>query len=204
MEMELEQFVEELSSKAPVPGGGGVSALLGSLSSALCSMVCNLTTGKKKYAQYQEDIEKYLVAAKKSSDELLAFIQEDARVFEPLSKAYAIPKEDKDRDDIMEAALVNACSVPMNILQKVYDDVIPLLEELSEKGSRLAVSDVGVAAACASAALQGAIMNVYINTKMMKNRRYAEHENQKAQKMLQIGCIRCQKVYESVSESLKA
>lgn len=200
--MELQKFVEDLSSGAPVPGGGGASALLGSLSAALCSMVCNLTSGKKKYASYQADIEEYLEKAKKASEKLLTLIQKDADVFEPLSKAYAIPKEQKDRDDIMEAALVNACSVPMEIMHEVYD-IIPLLEELSEKGSRLAVSDVGVAAACASAALEGAIMNVYINTKMMKNRPYAEHENKKAEEMLSIGRIRCQKVYEAIVGELK-
>ncbi|NLO41248.1 MAG: cyclodeaminase/cyclohydrolase family protein, partial [Ruminiclostridium sp.] len=115
MNMEIHEFINQLSSKAPVPGGGGASALIGAIGVSLCSMVANLTSGKKKYAEYQQDIEKILEVSQASISRLLALIEKDAEVFEPLSAAYGIPKEDPNREAVLEKALVAACSVPMDI-----------------------------------------------------------------------------------------
>lgn len=202
MNITISNFMNELSSKSPVPGGGGASALIGAVGVSLCSMVANLTSGKKKYAEYQADIDAILGRTEASIDRLLKLIQKDAEVFEPLSEAYGIPKDDPKRDEVLEKALVTACSVPMELLQEVYD-VIDMIEQLSVKGSKLALSDVGVAASACRGAMEGAVMNVYINTKLMKDREMAEALNNKAISLLNDGTGRCSHIYQKISEELR-
>ena len=96
------EFVDVLASKAAVPGGGGASALVGAVGTALGSMVGNLTVGKKKYADVEADILVIMDKAAALQKELLRLVDEDAVVFEPLSKAYGIPKDDPNREKIME------------------------------------------------------------------------------------------------------
>lgn len=202
MNVSINDFMKELSSKAPVPGGGGASALIGAIGVALCSMVANLTTGKKKYAEYEEDIQKILQRTEISIDSLLSLIKKDAQVFEPLSKAYGIPKDDPNRAEILEKALVAACSVPMKILREVAM-ATDIIQELSVKGSKLAISDVGVAASACRCAMESAIMNVYINTKLMKNRDYAIKLNNEAEAMLAEGVKVCNTIYEQIKNGLR-
>lgn len=194
----MNQFLEELSSAAPVPGGGGASALIGAIGCALCSMVANLTTGKKKYAQYQERIDEILPFLEEMRVQLMADIKMDADAFYPLSQAYSIPKDAPDRDKIMEEALLTASNAPMKIVEDV-SKLVPVLEELEVIGSRLAISDVAVAAAACSAALKGAVMNIYINTKSMKNREVADAMNRKAKNLVADGTKRCGAVYEKIA-----
>ena len=202
MENTIQGFINELSSKSPVPGGGGASALIGAIGVSLCSMVANLTSGKKKYAAYQDDIDKILLRTDVVIRTLLSLIEKDAEVFAPLAAAYGIEKDAPGRDEILEAALVNACSVPFEILREV-SNAIDLLEELSQKGSRLAVSDVGVAASACRCAMESAAMNVYINTKLMKNRDYASKMNGKTAAMLEKGADRCNQIYAEILNGLR-
>lgn len=194
----MNKFLEELSSSAPVPGGGGASALIGAIGCALCSMVANLTTGKKKYAQYQERIDDLLPFLEKMRVQLMEDIKMDADAFYPLSQAYSIPKDAPERDKIMEEALLTASNAPMKIVEDV-SKLVPVLEELEIIGSRLAISDVAVAAAACSAALKGAVMNICINTKSMKNREVADAMNQKAKDLVADGTKRCDAVYEKIA-----
>ena len=177
------EFLGMLSSKAPVPGGGGASALVGALGMALGSMVGNLTLNKKKYENVREDIQRILEKADALQQELLVLVEKDAEVFEPLSRVYGLPRnteeEKRIREEQMEAALVNACSVPMEIMEKCMA-CIDLHEELSGKGTRLAISDTGVGVLFCKSALMGAHLNVLINTSLMKNRDYAEEMNARA------------------------
>ena len=194
-------FTDELCSNAPVPGGGGASALMGAVSAALCSMVGELTTGKKKYAEYQ--IDRILGDAKYLNSEMLDLMQKDADAFEPLAKAYGIPKEDPERDDILEAALVVAAQAPFDIVMKCKE-VAALVDELVTKGSRLAISDVGVAAAACRAAATGAAMNVYINTKLMKNREYAAKLNEDTNRAVDEIVTICDNAYKEVYKGLES
>lgn len=202
MNIPIDEFMQRLSSKAPVPGGGGASALIGATGVSLCSMVANLTSGKKKYAQYQSDLELIISRSQDAMSRLLALIQKDAEVFEPLSAAYGISKEDPNRDNILEKALVSACSVPMEIMKETAD-ILDILEQLTIKGTRLAVSDVGVAASALRCAMESAVLNVYINTKLMKNRDYALKINTEAENILNAGVKTCDAVYRQVSQELK-
>ena len=200
--MQIKEFIDQLSSKSPVPGGGGASSLIGAIGVSLCSMVANLTSGKKKYAEYQNDIDKIILRSQKSIDRLLILIEKDAEVFEPLSAAYGIPKEDPERDEILEKALVQACSVPMEILHEVYG-ILDIIEELSVKGSKLALSDVGVAASALRCSLEGAVMNVYINTKLMKNTEYAKKINKETDNIFKDGIEKCDKIYQQIVNELR-
>lgn len=201
-EKSIDLFLEELSSGAPVPGGGGASALMGSVSSALCSMVANLTTGKKKYAEYQGDIDRILQDTAVLTGKIADLMQKDADAFEPLSKAYSIPKDEPGRDELLENALKVASDAPYEIVETM-NEVSLIIEELSVKGSRLAISDVGVAAAACRAAVCGASMNVYINTKLMKDKEYAAELNKKTDDLVKEISDRCDKAYELVLGGLK-
>ncbi|MEG0035475.1 MAG: cyclodeaminase/cyclohydrolase family protein, partial [Oscillospiraceae bacterium] len=116
-EQTVSNFAEVLASNAPVPGGGGASALVGAVGAALASMVSNLTSGKKKYAEYEGDIQRILAEATELREALLHQIDEDAACFEPLSRAYGIPKDDPQRAEIMENALHLACTAPLSIMK---------------------------------------------------------------------------------------
>ena len=197
----MKEFIHTLASKEPTPGGGGAAALVGCVAAALGSMVANLTSGKKKYAPYQEDIDRILLYLEEAIWDIYSYIEKDAEAFGPLAEAYKIPKEDPKRDEIMEKALLAAAVVPMELAGKVHD-LIPVLEELEEKGSTLALSDVAVAAVCCKAAMEGAVMNVYINTKSLRNPMIAEGLNKKAGELVAEGGKRCQEIYDRIQKSL--
>lgn len=196
------EFVSVLASKEPVPGGGGASALVGAIGTALGNMVGSLTVGKKKYADVENDIIALQTKATELQNELLRLVDQDAVVFEPLSKAYGIPKEDPNRASIMEAALKDACSVPMDIMRACAKS-IDVIAEFAAKGSALAISDAGVGVAFAKAALMGASLNVFINTKSMAEKSYASKIEAEADKLLVKYCPLADKIYESVISRLR-
>lgn len=200
-----DEFVEVLASKAPVPGGGGASALVGAVGTALGNMVGSLTVGKKKYADVEAEIKELQAKCDILQKELLELIERDAEVFEPLSKAYGMPKnteEEKARKaEVMEKVLKEACSVPMEIMEKCCE-AIDLIEVFAEKGSVIAISDAGVGAAFLRSALNGASLNVYINTKSMADREYAGELNQKADRMLEVYGIKAETIFQQVKGRL--
>jgi len=196
------EFVEVLSSKAAVPGGGGASALVGSVGIALGAMVGNLTVGKKKYADVEADIIKLLEKAAALQAELLRLVDEDAVVFEPLSRAYGIPKDDPAREQIMEDALKLACTVPIDIM-RLCARAIELHAEFAEKGSVLALSDAGVGAIFCKSALQGASLNVYINTKSMTDKNYAGSLEAEADSLLDKYCSMADDIFNMVTERIR-
>lgn len=206
LNQEIQVFTDVLASKASVPGGGGASALVGAVGTALGSMVGALTVGKKKYADVEAEIIELMKKADVVRAELLKQIDEDARVFEPLSKAYGLPKETEEqkaeKEKIMEACLHEACSVPMEIMVKCCE-AIELQKEFAAKGSSLAISDAGVGVAFCKAALQGASLNVFINTKSMKERDYADSLNKQALDMLAKYVPMADEIYESVFARLR-
>jgi formiminotetrahydrofolate cyclodeaminase len=202
----MNEFLEILSSKEPVPGGGGASAYVAAIGMSLGAMVANLTSGKKKYAQYQEEIEEVLIATKKVTKELVICMDKDAEAFEPLSKAYGLPRttpeEIATRDAIMERALVEASEAPLLLMGKILESM-KILSRLATIGSRLAISDVGVGIQMAKAALNGASLNVFINTKLMKDATIADEMNTRADKMLIDGNELADAVYDMVIDEIR-
>ncbi len=165
-------FTEKLFAKEPVPGGGGAAALVGALAASLAGMVGNYTSGKKIYAAYETDTQKALVAAEKSRLALLALVDEDAAAFEPLSRAYGIPKENEGRDEALEQATRAALLPPLKMAREIAG-LAGTLEFLGKKGSKMLRSDVGCGAFLAAAALRCAALNVSVNTCSLKDRAYA-------------------------------
>ena len=174
------EFIENVASEAPVPGGGSVAALVGALGAALGNMVASLTVGKKKYADVQEEMEEMIVEIRDIQAKLLALVEKDIEIFEPLSKLYRVhpeTKNEKRQHEIeMEKALHDACMVPMDIIREC-GRAIELSREFARKGNRIAVSDAASSAVLCKAAMQAASLNVYINTNMMKNKKVAEKLN---------------------------
>ena len=193
------EFVTVLASNEPAPGGGGAAALVGALGTALGNMVGSLTVGKKKYA----DVEEEIIALKAKCDalqtELLSQVEADEVNFLPLAKAYGIPKDDPNRDKIMEEATIIACSTPVKIME-LCCEAIDAIAIFAAKGSRLAVSDAGCGAVIVKSALQAASLNVFINTKTLKNREVAEELNAKCLGMLD----KYGKIADEIFENVKA
>ena len=198
-------FVDALSSSAPTPGGGGASALVGAVAAATGNMVGSLTVGKKKYAAVEEEIKAMMEQAAGLQETLLDLVARDAEVFEPLAAAYGMPKDtpeqQAEKEQVMEICLHAACEVPMQIMEACCQ-VIDLAAVFAEKGSRLAVSDAGVSAVLAGAALEAASLNVFINTGSMKDRVSAAALEAKANGMLDRYSVKAAEVFRLVRESL--
>ena len=178
-----EDFASALAAREPVPGGGGAAAYVGALATALCSMVGNFTTGKKTYAAVEDDVQRMLADAEATRTRLVELVQEDAEAFFPLSQAYAIPRDDPKRDDVLEEATKGACQAPLEMMRQTCK-AIELLEEMGNKGSRMLVSDVGCGALLAGAALEAASLNVFVNTKTLRDRDYAQLIETEADELL--------------------
>ena len=206
LEKKFTDFTEELSSAKPVPGGGGACAAVGAFAAALGMMVANLTVGKKRYADVEEEVKEILARLEATRNELIILADKDAEAFEPLSKAYGLPKdteeEQREKGRIMEAALYEASRVPLEIMETVLG-AMGDQKFLGEQGSKLAVSDVGVGLLFAQAALEGASLNVLINIRLMKNRERAKELNQKADAIIQEGRKQKEEIYEDVLNKLR-
>lgn len=170
------EFTELLASPAPAPGGGGASALAAAVGAALAGMVGELTVGKKKFAGIEEELRSMMERARDLRVRLLQCVEKDARAFEPLSRAYGIPKDDPSRDAVMEECLRGAAEVPLEIFD-LCCEAIALQKEFAEKGSKMVISDAATGAALCAGALYGAAVNVKVNTKLMKDRAYADAVN---------------------------
>ena len=149
-------FTQELASPAPVPGGGGAS---------------------------EQDVRSLMERSQALRIRFLELVDADAEAFAPLAKAYGIPKEDPNRAEVMENALKVACSVPMDIM-RACGEAIDIIEDFAAKGSKLAISDAGCGAILCKAAMQAASLNVFINTKSMKDRACAEALEEEANALL--------------------
>ena len=205
-ELPVTEFTLQLSSKAPVPGGGGAAALAGALGAALGGMVANLTIGKPKYADVEDEIQELKVAAYRIQKDLLALIEKDAEVFAPLAGAYRMAsgtdEEKAEKDRVMQACLKQASLAPLEIMEKCAETLL-LLEKFAEKGSVLAVSDAGCGAVLSKAALQAAWLNVRINIRIISDEKFASEVESKAQGLLQKSIPLADSIYKSVEDKLK-
>ena len=200
MDMTMEscrKFVEVLASDAPAPGGGGAAALVGAIGTALGNMVGSLTVGKKKYADVEAEIIALQGKCSALQKELLDQVEADEKGFVPLARAYGIPKDDPARAETLEKATVTACQVPVRIME-LCCEAMEAIAVFAAKGSRLAVSDAGCAAVCVKAALQAASLNVFINTKTLKDRAMAEEMNARCLGMLETYGAMADGIFETV------
>lgn len=201
----IDEYINELGSKAPVPGGGGASAVAGALSAALAGMVCNLTVGKKSYMAVEDDIKKILEDMNKHMESFVKLSDKDAEVFYPLSQVYGFkPQNDEEKklhEENMEKLLFDAAMVPLDIMKEAYG-MLDAIDFLAKKGSKLAVSDAGVAVSMLRSAVCGAMMNVVINVKYMKNRQKAQNLMDEASEILENTMNKADIIYREVLEVL--
>lgn len=199
-------YVADLASSKATPSGGGTSAFVGALGVALGSMVGSLTVGKPRYAEVEPQIIDLLARAGALQEKLLALVEADAAAFLPLSKAYGLPsgteEEKAAKDEVLEACLHDACAVPLEIMRACCGG-IELVEGFAQLGSKLVISDAGCAAACCRAALQAASLNVYANTRLMKDAAHADACNIVAGDLLDEYLPRADRVLSQVKEQLK-
>ena len=197
----LSEFTQLTSSHDPIPGGGGVSALTGALAASLAEMVTSLTSGKKQYAAYQQEIEQIMAEAEVLRVKLLDDIDRDGEAFLPLAKAYGGDHNAPDYREHLEACLLQAAKAPLEVMRSVCR-VIELDERLALIGSKLAVSDAGVSVILAHGALLGSAVNVTVNTRLMQDRQMAEKLDRKADEMVSEYGERALNCYRAVKERL--
>jgi hypothetical protein len=206
IEKNIGEFLKELSSKAPTPGGGGASAGVGAYAMALGIMVTNLTIGKKKYESYEEELKEIRLKLTELEKKLADLVDKDAEAFTPLSLVYKLPsstdKEKEFKEQELEKALLVASLVPKEIMETIYEGM-GYFETLVKKGSALAVSDVGAGINLAFSALESASLNIFINTSMMKDRKKALELNNLAEDIIENAKKLKVKVYNEVLGKIK-
>ena len=206
MNLSCKAFLEDLAGSAPAPGGGGAAALVGAAGAALGNMVGSLTIGKKKYAAVEADVLVLNRRATALRKRLEGLVQADADAFTPLAAAYKLPKETPEQQAhkaaVLEAALEEACAVPLEIMSACCEG-IALAAEYAEKGSVMAVSDAGCAALFCKAALQAAGLNVSINTRLMADNAHAAALNAQADAMLAEFVPQADQIHEKLTHSLR-
>jgi formiminotetrahydrofolate cyclodeaminase len=198
-------FLDELASNAPAPGGGSVAALSGALGAALVSMVCNLTLGKKGYEAVQGDITELLAQSEALRKELTYLLEADVAAYTDYSVAAKMPRttdeEKASRTKAMQAALKSATDVPLRIAEAAVK-VMDLCMPAAEKGNKWAVSDAGVAVLMAEAALRSAALNVLINLGSLKDQDFVADRRAKLDSLLDGKGIMRDEIYDHVVAKL--
>lgn len=190
LDKSCKEFNDVLASKAPVPGGGGAAAMGGAIGMALSNMVGNLTVGKKKYADVEDEVKELIEKGAKVIAELESLVDKDAEVFEPLSKAYGLPKSTPEeiayKEKTMEECCKTACSVPMEIMRKAYEG-IKIHERMGQIGTMIAISDVGCGVAFMKSALEAGSLNVIINLNTIKDQDFVKTTREEMNQLLEDG-----------------
>lgn len=196
--MSISEYLDAFASSAPVPGGGGVSAVIGATAAAAAQMVCSLTLGKKKFAPIEDEVNAIVERLEAARKRLLELADEDAKVFEPLAAAYT----DKSKtDDEMDELYITAASVPMETM-KICANLADDIKFVAENGSKLARSDAGCAAEYAKAAVRCEILNVKINVNSIKNEAKRNTLNNEAEAVYKEAVDKLDKIFEGVLWSI--
>ena len=202
----LKDFIDVLASDEPAPGGGGASALVAAIGTALGNMVGSLTEGKLKYYEVEDEIEEMIDKAEQLEQDFLALMDEDEKAFLPLMEAYKLPHktelEQAKRTAVLIAAKSQACQPPLKIMRKCCE-AIDLCGRFAEIGNKNALSDAGVGVLFCKAALQGASLNIYINTRDLEDEEYAKTLNEETDSMIAKYTAKADAIYESVLGQLR-
>ena len=203
IDMSMKDFADILASESSMPGGGSAAAYSLALSNSLASMVANLTTGKKKYAEYEDDIRRILDMTENLKGKILAMVDEDAEAFLPLAAAYRMPSETdeqkQEKKDQLQRCLKEAARVPIRLLG-ICSEVLDIHDELLEKGSKMLISDVGVGVETLRAAAQSARLNILININSIEDCEYVEKIKEETDNLIKDILKRCDRIYSEVLE----
>jgi methenyltetrahydrofolate cyclohydrolase len=201
----VEPFLEALASRDATPGGGSAAAIIGAMGASLVSMVCNLTIGKKKYAEVEDEMKDVLLKAEALRVKLIGMIEDDVKAFDSVMGAYGMAKEtdaEKEaRDQAIQVALKEATDVPLRCCHAARE-VIDLAASASEKGNLNVISDAGVGVLAAYAALRSAALNVFTNARMIKDRTFAEAKLKELNGLLAGAESATEKAYKIVEQKV--
>lgn len=201
----VEPFLDALASQGATPGGGSAAAIIGAMGAALVSMVCNLTIGKKKYAEVEGEMKDVLAKSEALRLKLTGMIEDDVTAFDAVMAAYGMAKEsDADkaaREKAIQAALKQATEVPLRCCHAARE-VIDLAAIASDKGNLNVISDAGVAVLAAYAALRSAALNVFTNARMITDKVFAEAKLKELHALLEGAESATEKAYGVVKDKL--
>mgnify|MGYP000058186752 FL=1 len=201
----VEVFLDELASKQATPGGGSAAAVMGAQSAALTSMVCNLTIGKPKYIEVEEDMKSLLNQSEALRQDLTAMIKADVDVFDKLMACYGLPKdsdeEKTERSRQIQAVLKEATIVPLECA-KACAEAIKLSKIAAEKGNLGVISDAGVAAMAGYSALKSAALNVYINAGSIKDKDFSAAKLAELEAIIKGSELEAEATYQIVKEKI--
>lgn len=201
----VNEFIEEVASDLPAPGGGSVSALAGALGAALTAMVCRLTIGKKKYAMVQRELEGVLAQADELRLRFVDLITKDTEAFQEVMKAFAMPKEmDSDkaaRSQAIQKATREATLVPLEMME-LCSKAVGLVRTVAEKGNVNSISDAGVAALMVQAACVGAALNVRINLATLQDKAFVARTHDQVQEIQSVVERHCVEILTRVEAAL--
>jgi formiminotetrahydrofolate cyclodeaminase len=201
----IQQFLDELASKAATPGGGSAAAIMGAMGAALVSMVCNLTIGKKNYEAVEGEMRETLEAAENLRTRVVDMIRADVDVFDQVMGAYGLPKETETekqaRSQAIQAALKAATDVPL-ACARACAEVITLSRGVAEKGNKNVISDAGVAVLAGYAALKSAALNVYVNVGAIKDEAFVAERLSQLNAILTGMDIAVEEIHQEVQSRL--
>jgi glutamate formiminotransferase/formiminotetrahydrofolate cyclodeaminase len=202
----LEQFIEEVASSSPAPGGGSVSAAAGALASALSSMVCRLTIGKKRFKDVEEELKQVLEKVEIIRKQMQEFIVKDAESFDKVMNAFKLPKytdeEKEKRNTAVQEATKGAIGVPLQVMEKALE-ALGIIKVVAEKGNPNMISDAGVSSLMARTAAEGAYLNVRINLNSIEDQDFVTTNRQKAESLKQEALVLAGEIEKIVEEKLE-
>lgn len=185
--MDLRAFADETASESPAPGGGSISAYVGSLGAALGTMVANLSAGKRGWEDKINLFSDFAVQGQHVKDTLLTLVDEDTNAFNKIMNAFGLPKgtdeEKKARTQAIEDATKYACEIPFKVMETAYS-ILPMLAAMVEQGNPNSITDAGVGVLCVKTAVRGAYFNVLVNAQGLKDRAFAEDIKSRAKQIL--------------------
>lgn len=185
--MDLRAFADETASESPAPGGGSISAYVGSLGAALGTMVANLSAGKRGWEDKINLFSGFAAQGQQVKDTLLTLVDEDTNAFNKIMNAFGLPKgtdeEKKGRTQAIEDATKYACEIPFKVMETAYS-ILPMLSAMVEQGNPNSITDAGVGVLCVKTAVRGAYFNVLVNAQGLKDRAFAEDIKSRAKQIL--------------------
>jgi formiminotetrahydrofolate cyclodeaminase len=201
----VSQFLDELASNSPAPGGGSVAALAGAIGAALTSMVCNLTIGKKKYADVQDEMKAVVEQTEQLRKEMTRLIDQDTDAFNGVMAAFALPKgtepEQASRSAAIQEATKAATLVPLSVM-RICEKALLHARTVAQKGNRNSASDAGVAALMLQASCAGASLNVRINLSGLKDAEFIQQITQQSAEIIRNVEKTAREVLAEVEKSL--
>lgn len=205
VEMKVAGFIDLMSSNEPAPGGGSAAALEGALGAALAAMVCALTVGKKKYAEFEQEAAEAEKKANVLKARFVDVVDRDTEAFNAVSAVFSMPKDTDEQKAVRQAAMQDAlqgCTKTPYEMMQLAVETLELIHSLIGKTNSSAASDLGVAALSLKAAIQGAWLNVLINISGLKDEAFAAEYRKNGEALLQKGLPLADTIYETILKSL--